>query len=165
MGELTSFCTICADLPPFLATRGRCHCRNRRPSSVSTPPFLRAPLPLQHSMILRLLRLLHLSLPLISLCLQTGGLTSVSDVRNLLAINPLVMLCQNACAIHSESSNSCLVLDGIFELLLLRILRKRELGFCLGSIITRHGSSGKTKKREVASKSALYPKGLVGPRP
>ena len=71
----------------------------------------------------------------------------MSDVRNLLAINPLVMLCQNACAIHSESSNSCLVLDGIFELLLLRILRKRELGFGLSSIIARHSSSEKTKKR------------------
>src|SRR5258708_6604902 len=116
-------------------------------------------------MILHLLRLLHLSPPLISLCLQTGSLTSMSDVRDLLAINPLVALCQNARAIHSKLSNGHLVLDSIFELLLLRILRKRELGFCLGSIIARHGSSGKTKNREVASKSTLYLKGLVGPRP
>src|SRR5258707_13998302 len=116
-------------------------------------------------MILHLLRLLRLLPPLISLCLQTGGLTSASDVRDLLAITPLIALCQNARAIHSKSSNGRLILDSIFELLLLRILRKRELGFCLGSIIARHGSSGKTKKREVASKSALYPKGLVGPRP
>src|SRR5258708_2640241 len=98
-------------------------------------------------MILCLLCLLCLSPPLISLCLQTGSLTSASDVHNLLVINPLVVLCQNARAIHSKSSNGHLILDGIFELLLLRILRKRELGFCLGSIITRHGSSEKTKKR------------------
>src|SRR5260370_42703029 len=96
-------------------------------------------------MILHLLRLLHLSPPLISLCLQTGGLTSASDVHDLLAINPLVALCQNARTIHSESSNGHLILDGIFELLLLRILRKRELGFCLSSLIARHGSSEKTK--------------------
>src|SRR5258708_18286244 len=126
------------------------------------PPFLRAPLPLQCSTLLCLLCLLRLLLPLISLHLQTGGLTSASDVRNLLAINPLVVLHQNACAIHSELSNSRLVLDGIFELLLLRILRKRELGFGLSSIIMRHGSSEKTK-REVVSKSALYLKGLMGP--
>src|SRR5258707_650208 len=129
------------------------------------PPFLRAPLPLQCSTILHLLRLLRLSPLLISLRLQTGSLTSVSNVHDLLVINPLVVLHQNTRAIHSESSNGCLVLDSIFELLLLRILRKRELGFCLSSIIARHGSSGKTKKREVASKSALYPKGLMGPRP
>src|SRR5258707_5382789 len=98
-------------------------------------------------MILCLLCLLCLLLPLISLCLQMGGLTSVSDVHDLLMINPLVVLHQNAHVIHSESSNSHLVLDGIFKLLLLRILRKRELGFCLGSIIARHGSSEKTKKR------------------
>src|SRR5258708_36883775 len=98
-------------------------------------------------MILHLLRLLRLSLPLISLCLQMGSLTSVSDVCNLLTINPLVVLHQNAHMIHSKSSNGCLILDSIFELLLLRILRKRELGFCLGSIIARHGSSEKTKKR------------------
>src|SRR5258705_6437307 len=116
-------------------------------------------------MILCLLCLLHLSPLLISLCLQTGSLTSASDVCDLLMINPLIALHQNACVIHSELSNGCLVLDSIFELLLLRILRKRELGFCLGSIITRHGSSGKTKKREVASKSTLYPKGLVWPLP
>src|SRR5260221_2192707 len=99
------------------------------------PPFLRAFLPLQCSMLLRLLCLL---LPLISLCLQTGGLTSVSDVHNLLMINPLIVLCQNAHAIHSELSNGHLVLDGIFELPLLRILRKRELSFSLSSIVMRH---------------------------
>ena len=71
----------------------------------------------------------------------------MSDVCNLLTINPLIVLCQNTCMIHSKSSNSCLVLDSIFELLLLRILRKRELGFCLSLIIARHGSSEKTKKR------------------
>src|SRR6266436_5894239 len=145
------------------------------------PPFLRAPLPLQCSTILRLLSLLP---PLISLRLQMGSLTSASDVCDLLTINPLVVLHQNTCTIHSKSSNSCLVLDSIFKLLLLRILRKRELGFCLssiiarhgssgktkkredlGSIITRHCSSGKTKKREVASKSTLYLKGLMGAQP
>ena len=88
----------------------------------------------------------------------------MSDVCNLLTINPLIVLCQNTCMIHSKSSNSHLVLDSIFELLLLRILRKRELGLGLGLIIARHGSSEKTK-REVASKSALYLKGLMGPRP
>src|SRR5258708_1029123 len=98
-------------------------------------------------MILHLLRLLHLSLPLISLRLQMGGLTTTSDVHDLLAINPLIALHQNTCTIHAKPSNGHLVLDGIFELLLLRILRKRELGFCLGLIITRHGSSEKTKKR------------------
>src|SRR5258707_13631349 len=108
------------------------------------PPFLRTFLPLRRSMIFCLLCLL---LPLISLCLQMGGLTSASDVCDLLTINPLIALHQNMCVIHSESSNSCLILDGIFELLLLRILRKRELGFCLGLIIARHGSSEKTKKR------------------
>src|SRR5258707_766893 len=111
-----------------------------------------------------LLHLLCLLSPLISLHLQTGGLTSMSNVCNLLTINPLVALCQNAHAIHSELSNSHLVLDSIFELLLLRILRKRELGFSLGSIIARHGSGEKTK-RKVVSKSALYPKGLMGPQP
>ena len=85
-----------------------------------------------------LFHLLHLSLLLISCCLQTGSLTSVSDVRNLLVINPLVTLHQNACVIHSKLSNGHLILDGIFELLLLRILRKRELGFSLGSIVVRH---------------------------
>ena len=70
----------------------------------------------------------------------------MSDVHDLLTINPLIVLHQNMHTIHSESSNGCLILDGIFELLLLRILRKRELGFCLGSIIARHGSSEKTKK-------------------
>src|SRR5260221_14393774 len=109
-----------------------------------------------------LLHLVHLSSPLISLHLQMGSLTSVSDVHNLLVINPLIALHQNAHTIHSESSNGHLILDSIFELLLLRILRKRELGFGLGSIIARHGSSEKTK-REVASKSTLYPKGLMGP--
>ena len=53
-------------------------------------------------------------------------------------INPLVTLHQNTHMIYSESSNSHLVLDGIFEFLLLRILRKRELGFSLGSIVARH---------------------------
>src|SRR5258708_32504851 len=110
-----------------------------------------------------LLRLLCLSLPLISLHLQMGSLTSTSNVHNLLMINPLVVLHQNACTIHSKSSNGHLVLDGIFELLLLRILRKRELGFSLGSIIARHGSGEKTK-RKVASKSALYLKVLMGPQ-
>jgi len=86
----------------------------------------------------------------------------MSDVHDLLMINPLVTLCQNMCAIHSELSNSHLVLDGIFELLLLRILRKRELGFSLSLIIARHGSGEKTK-RKVASKSTLYLKGLMGP--
>ncbi len=80
----------------------------------------------------------HLSLPLISLRLQMDGLTSMSDVHNLLTINPLVTLHQNAHAIYSELSNGCLVLDGIFEFLLLRILRKRGLGFSLGSIVARH---------------------------
>src|SRR5258708_20831251 len=98
-------------------------------------------------MILCLLCLLRLSPPLISLHLQTGSLTSVSDVCNLLVINPLVALHQNVCTIHSKSSNGHLILDGIFKLLLLRILRKRELGFCLSSIIARHGSSENTKKR------------------
>src|SRR5258708_34729096 len=115
-------------------------------------------------MILHLLRLLCLLLLLISLHLQMGSLTSASDVCDLLTINPLIMLHQNVRTIHSELSNGHLILDGIFELLLLRILRRRELGFCLSSIITRHGSSEKTK-REVASKSTLYPKGLMGPRP
>src|SRR5260221_7279322 len=98
-------------------------------------------------MILCLLCLLCLLSLLISLRLQMGSLTSMSNVRDLLVINPLIVLCQNTCAIHSESSNGHLVLDSIFELLLLRILRKRELGFCLSSIIARHGSSEKTKKR------------------
>ena len=71
----------------------------------------------------------------------------MSNVCDLLMINPLITLHQNMCAIHSESSNGCLILDGIFELLLLRILRKRELGFGLSSIIARHSSSEKTKKR------------------
>src|SRR5258708_7531478 len=164
MGELTSFCAICADLPPFLATRGRrCHC-DRQPSSVSMPPFLRVPLPLRRSMILCLLHLLHLSPPLISLHLQTGGLTSMSDVHDLLTINPLIVLHQNMCMIHSELSNGCLILDSIFKLPLLRILRKRELGFSLSSIIARHGSGEKTK-RKVASKSTLYLKALLGPQP
>src|SRR5258708_35354941 len=110
------------------------------------PPFLRAPLPLRCPPILPPLRLLCLSPPLISLRLQTGGLTSMSDVCNLLAINPLVVLRQNAHAIHSKLSNGCLVLDGIFKLLLLRILRKRELGFCLGSIIVRHESEEHTSE-------------------
>src|SRR5258708_1889547 len=109
-----------------------------------------------------LLCLLCLSSPLINLHLQMGSLTSTSNVCNLLTINPLIMLCQNVHMIRSELSNSCLVLDGIFELPLLRILRKRELGFSLGSIIVRHGSGEKTK-RKVVSKSALYLKGLVGP--
>src|SRR5260221_14712070 len=113
-------------------------------------------------MVLRLLHLLCLSSPLISLHLQMGSLTSTSDGCNLLVINPLITLQQNTHAIHAESSNGHLILDGIFELLLLRILRKRELGLGLGSIIARHGSSEKTK-REVASKSALYLKGLMGP--
>src|SRR5258705_3219529 len=63
-----------------------------------------------------------------------GGLTSTSDVRDLLVINPLVALHQNAHVIHSELSNGHLVLDGIFKLLLLRILKKRELGVCLSSL-------------------------------
>ena len=62
----------------------------------------------------------------------------MSDVCNLLMINPLVTLHQNAHAIHSELSNGHLILDGIFKLPLLRILRKRELGFSLGSIVVRH---------------------------
>src|SRR5260221_20746 len=62
-------------------------------------------------MILHLLRLLRLSLPLISLCLQMGSLTSVSDVCNLLTINPLVVLHQNAHMIHSKSSNGWLLLE------------------------------------------------------
>jgi len=82
--------------------------------------------------------LLCLSSLLISLCLQMGSLTSMSDVCNLLTINPLIALHQNVHAIYSELSNSHLILDGIFELLLLRILRKRELGFSLGSIVVRH---------------------------
>ena len=113
-------------------------------------------------MLLHLLHLLCLLSPLISLHLQTGSLTSASDVCDLLTINPLIALHQNTHAIHSELSNSHLILDGIFKLLLLRILRKRELGFGLSSIIMRHGSSEKTK-REVVSKSALYLKGLMGP--
>ena len=67
-----------------------------------------------------------------------GGLTSTRNVCDLLTINPLIMLHQNAHTIYSESSNGCLVLDGIFEFPLLRILRKRELGFSLGSIVARH---------------------------
>src|SRR5258708_19689602 len=117
------------------APGGRHRHHDRCPSSVSMPPFLRAPLPLRCSTILHLLHLLHLSLPLISLHLQTGGLTSMSDVCNLLVINPLVALHQNTCVLHSQSSNSHLSLHAIFKLLLLRILSKRELGFCLSSII------------------------------
>ena len=109
-----------------------------------------------------LLCLLHLLSLLISLHLQTGGLTHASDICNLLAINPLIVLHQNAHVIHSELSNGHLVLDSIFELLLLRILRKRKLGFSLSSTIMRHGSGEKTK-RKVASKSTLYLKGLMGP--
>src|SRR5258708_23811128 len=112
-------------------------------------------------MIFCLLCLLSL---LISLCLQTGGLTSTSDVCDLLTINPLIVLHQNTCMIYSELSNGHLVLDSIFEFLLLRILRKRELGFSLSLIVARHWSGEKTK-RKVVSKSALYPKGLVGPQP
>ena len=67
-----------------------------------------------------------------------GSLTSMSDVHDLLMINPLVVLCQNMCMIYSKSSNGHLILDGIFEFPLLRILRKRELGFSLGSIVARH---------------------------
>src|SRR5258708_33333560 len=99
------------------------------------PPFLRTFLPLRRSMIFCLLCLLS---PLISLCLQMGSLTSTSDVCDLLTINPLIALCQNARVIYAELSNGCLVLDSIFKLLLLRILRKRELGFSLGSIVARH---------------------------
>src|SRR5258708_7284895 len=80
----------------------------------------------------------HLSLPLISLRLQMGSLTSTSNVHDLLMINPLVTLCQNMHMIYSESSNGHLILDSIFKLPLLRILRKRELGFSLGSIVVRH---------------------------
>src|SRR5258708_2270666 len=152
MGELTLFCAIHTDLPPLLATGGQC-CHNQQPSSVSVPPFLRAPLPLQHSM---LLHLLCLSLLLISLRLQTGNLTSASDVCDLLAINPLVALHQNMHTIHSKSSNSHLILDSIFELPLLRILRKRELGFSLSSIIARHGSGEKTKRKVVSKLNPPY---------
>jgi len=62
----------------------------------------------------------------------------MSNVHDLLMINPLIMLCQNMHAIYSESSNGHLILDSIFKLSLLRILRKRELGFSLGSIVARH---------------------------
>ena len=62
----------------------------------------------------------------------------MSNVCNLLMINPLVTLHQNTCAIYSKSSNGHLILDGIFKFPLLRILRKRELSFSLSLIVTRH---------------------------
>src|SRR5258708_12734780 len=99
------------------------------------PLFLMVSLPLRCS---TLLCLLHLLSPLISLCLQTGGLTSTSDVHNLLTINPLIMLCQNACVIPSKSSNSHLILDSIFDLPLLTLLTNTELGSRPSFTLPRH---------------------------
>src|SRR5258708_21664888 len=53
--------------------------------------------------------------------------------------NVLLQLCLDAFQVrHEHLCFGCLVLDSIFEFPLLRILRKRELGFSLGSIVTRH---------------------------
>ena len=84
------------------------------------------------------------------------------DISDCLMIHPLFMLSKNTSVIHAESLNSPLIPHRVVELTLLRILRKGEFGLCFILIIARHGSSGKIRGK-VSTKSALYPKGLVGP--
>src|SRR5258708_35305085 len=112
-------------------------------------------------MILHLFCLLSL---LIHLCLQTSSLTSMHNICNLLTIDPLFVLCQDSCAIHSESCDGHLILDRVFILAFVRVFRKGELNLHLSSIFTRHDDGGK-KEQKSSLKSALYPKGLMGPQP
>src|SRR5258708_23627714 len=102
--------------------------------------------------------------PLICLRLQMSGLASARNICNLLAIDPLFTLCQDSRTIHSESHDSHLVLDGVFILTFLRVFRKGELNLCLSSIFMRH-DDGRKKEQKSSLKSALYLKGLMGPRP
>src|SRR6266446_5904109 len=112
-------------------------------------------------MILGLFCLLSL---LICLHLQTSGLTSVCNICDLLAINPLFVLCQDSRTIHSELHDGHLILDGVFILTFLRVFRKGELNLRLSLIFMRH-DDGRKKEQKSSLKSTLYPKGLVGPRP
>src|SRR5258708_14403982 len=99
--------------------------------------------PPQHSMILHLFCLLSL---LIHLCLQTSSLTSMHNICNLLAIDPLFVLCQNSRAIHSESCDGHLILDRVFILAFLSVFRKGALNLHLPLIFMRHDDGGKKEK-------------------
>src|SRR5258707_14715963 len=112
-------------------------------------------------MILGLFCLLSL---LICLHLQMSGLASVCNICDLLVIDPLFMLHQDSHTIHSELHDGHLILDGVFILTFLRVFRKGELNLRLSSIFTRHDDGGK-KEQKSSLKSALYLKGLMGPRP
>src|SRR5258708_37545182 len=94
-----------------------------------------------------ILHLFCLSSPLIHLHLQMSSLTSMHNISDLLTIDPLFALHQNSCTIHSESRDSCLVLDGVFILAFLRVFRKGELNLCLSSIFTRHDDGGKKEQK------------------
>ncbi len=96
--------------------------------------------------ILFITHLLCLSSLPICLCLQTSSLTGTCNVCDLFMINPLIALHQNSCMIHSKLRDGHLILNGVFVLVLLRVLRKGELSFCLSSIFTRHDDGGKGAK-------------------
>src|SRR6266446_4595147 len=83
------------------------------PAVSAHPCFLGHFSPPRHSTILGLF---CLSSPLIHLHLQTSSLASAHNICNLLAINPLFMLCQDSRTIHSELHDGHLVLDGVFIL-------------------------------------------------
>src|SRR5258708_6811432 len=94
-----------------------------------------------------ILGLFCLSLLLIHLHLQMSSLTSMCNICDLLAINPLFVLHQDSCTIHSKSRDGCLVLDGVFILTFLRVFRKGELNLHLSSIFMRHDDGGKKEQK------------------
>src|SRR5258708_12952737 len=111
-----------------------------------------------------ILGLFCLSLPLICLRLQMGGLGRGRNIWDLVMIDPLFALHQDSRLIHSESRDGRLILDRVFILTFLRVFRKGELNLHLSSIFMRHDDGGK-KEQKSSLKSALYPKGLMGPQP
>src|SRR5258708_1332931 len=85
-----------------------------------------------------------------------SSLASTHNVCDLLVINPLIMLHQNSCMIHSESHDGHLILNGVFILVLLRVFRKGELSFCLSSIFMRHDDGGKEGAKELTKIHLIY---------
>ncbi len=62
-------------------------------------------------------------------------------------IDPLFVLHQNSCVIHSESCDGCLILDRVFILAFLRVFRKGELNLHLSLIFMRHDDGGKKEQK------------------
>src|SRR5258708_10193725 len=123
-------------------SRSRRLCKSR-PHSICLPPLPGAlPCLPMFLLLLRLATLLIVRRPSMS------GLTLVCKIGDGFVIDPGQTLSEHPLSIQAKPIDSCLVLGGVLESILLRVGGEWKLNFGLAPVVVRHDDDGKKDRRQ-----------------